>query len=75
MKIGFLGNTNNYPFIIANQMKEMGCEVVMFIDAPPTEMLNRPEHYTHEISYPYPAWIREKLSLRKSVHIHFPQIF
>ena len=75
MKIGFLGNTNNYPFIIASQMKAIGCEVVLFIDAPAKELLNRPEQYTHDISYPYPEWIKEKLSLRKSLHIHFPQIF
>ncbi len=75
MKVGFLGNTNNYPFIIASQLKNLGCEVVMYVDAPASEMLNRPEHYTHNISYPYPRWIIEKLSLRKSHHIHFPQIF
>ena len=75
MKIGFLGNTNNYPFVIASQMREMGCEVVLYVDAPETELLNRPEQYTHEISYPYPEWIKEKFSLRKSMHIHFPQIF
>lgn len=75
MKIGFLGNTNNYPFIIASQMKAMGCEVVIFIDAPAEEFLNRPEHYTNDIRYPYPSWIKEKSSLRKSLHIHFPQIF
>ncbi len=75
MKIGFLGNTNNYPFIIASQMREMGCEVVLFVDAPASELLNRPEQYSHDISYPYPDWIKEKPSLRKSLNIHFPQIF
>src|SRR5689334_3557701 len=75
MKIGFLGNTNNYPFIVATQMKEMGCEVVLFVDAPPEDLLNRPEQYTGGIQYPYPGWIKEKLSLRKSLHLHFPHIF
>ncbi len=75
MKIGFLGNTNNYPFIIANQMKAMGCEVVLFIDAPPEDFLNRPEQYHASIQYPYPDWIIEKLSLKNSLYIHFPNIF
>ncbi len=75
MKIGFLGNTNNYPFIIASQMRAMGSEVVLFVDAPANEWLNRPEQYTNEIAYPYPSWIKEKLSLRKSLNTHFPNIF
>jgi len=75
MKIGILGNTNNYPFVIASQLKELGCEVVLYIDAPANEMLNRPEQYSNDISYPFPSWIKEKLSLRKSWHVHFPQIF
>ena len=75
MKIGFLGNTNNYPFIIANQMRELGCDVVMYVDAPPNLMLNRPEHYSLNITYPYPDWIVEKQSLNKSLHIHLPFIF
>lgn len=75
MKIGFLGNTNNYPFIVASQMKELGCEVVMYIDAPKEEMLSRPEYYSSEINYPYPSWIIEDLRLRKSLYIHLPQLF
>lgn len=75
MKVGFLGNTNNYPFIIASQMKALGCEVVMYVDAPASEILNRPEQYTHDVSYPYPNWIIEKQSLRKSHHTHLPQFF
>lgn len=75
MKVGFLGNTNNYPFIIASQMKALGCEVVLFVDAPPEDLLNRPEQYQPAVTYPYPGWIKEKLSLRKSLHIHFPRFF
>lgn len=75
MKVGFLGNTNNYPFIIASQMQALGCEVVLFVDAPQQDLLNRPEQYSTAIKYPYPQWIKEKLSLRKSVHIHLPQFF
>ena len=75
MKIGFLGNTNNYPFIIASQIKAMGCEVVLFVDAPPEDFLYRPEHYSASIQYPYPNWIIEKKSLRKSLHMHLPTVF
>lgn len=75
MKIGILGNTNNYPFIIASQLREMGCEVVLYIDAPVNETLHRPEFYATQIKYPYPAWIKESTRLRKSICIHFPKIF
>ncbi len=75
MKIGFLGNTNNYPFIIASQMRNMGCEVVLYVDAPAGDMLNRPEHHASDIEYPYPVWIKEKFSLRTAAFTHLPNIF
>ncbi len=75
MKIGFLGNTNNYPFIIASQMREMGCEVVLYIDAPANDTLHRPEHHASNIKYPYPEWIKENFSLRNAAFTHFPNIF
>ena len=75
MKIGFLGNTNNYSFIIASQMREMGCEVVLYVDYPAEVTVNRPEHFSSEIKYPYPEWIKEDLWLRNSLYTHFPNIF
>lgn len=59
MKIGFLGNTNNYPFRLARAMRMLGHEVLFFVDRPRSESRYRPEwHYT-DVSYPYPDWIQE----------------
>lgn len=59
MKVGFLGNVNNYPFLIARYFREMGHEVVFFVTAPPEDKLHRPEHFVTPEPYPYPEWIRE----------------
>ncbi len=56
-------------------MKALGCEVVLFVDAPKGNILDRPEQFSDTIQYPYPNWIIEKLSLGKSLHMHFPQVF
>ena len=59
MKIGFLGNSNNYPFRLAQALRALGHEVVFFVDRPRSEPRHRPEcHYT-DVPYPYPDWIRE----------------
>jgi glycosyltransferase involved in cell wall biosynthesis len=70
-----VGNTNNYAFVIASQLRELGCEVVLYIDAPPGDLLNRPENYSPAAPYPYPGWIIEKPSLTKSLHVYFPNLF
>lgn len=55
MKIGFLGNANNYPFMLARAMRLLGHDVVFVVDS---EMrLNRPESRYEEIALPYPSWI------------------
>lgn len=69
VRIGFLGNTNNYPFRLALALRALGHEVVFFVDRPRSEPRHRPElHYT-EVSYPYPDWIREinPLNLKRIV--------
>lgn len=55
MKIGFYGNANNYPFMLARAMQRLGHEVVFVVASP--ETLNRPEHRYPDISVPYPPWI------------------
>ena len=40
MRIGFVGNTNNYPFILAITFRRMGHEVEFIVDR--KERLNRP---------------------------------
>lgn len=76
MKVGFLGNVNNYPFLIARYFREMGHEVIFFVTAPPEDKLHRPEHFVTPEPYPYPDWIRE-VTLPKplSLTYAFPQWF
>ena len=55
LRIGFVGNTNNYPFSVARAFRDMGHEVVQFVDS--TERLNRPESRYTDVDLPYPDWI------------------
>lgn len=59
MKIGFLGNTNNYPFRLAWALRKLGHDVLFFVDRPRSEPRHRPESHYQEMPYPYPNWIRE----------------
>ena len=59
VKIGFIGNTNNYPFRLAQALRRLGHEVVFFVDRPPSELRHRPESHYTDIPYPYPDWIQE----------------
>lgn len=43
MKIGFAGNTNNYPFMLALAFQRLGHEVVFLVDS--SSRLHRPENY------------------------------
>lgn len=55
LRIGFVGNTNNYPFLVARAFRDMGHDVVQFVDS--AERLNRPEGRYADVSVPYPDWI------------------
>jgi len=55
MKIGFLGNANNYPFMLALALKAKGHDVLFVIDS--ESPLNRPENRYPDITQPYPDWI------------------
>lgn len=57
MKIGFLGNTNNFPFMLARAFRRAGHDVVSIVNR--KENLHRPEFRYSDITYPYPEWIRE----------------
>ncbi len=59
MRIGFLGNTNNYPFRLARAFRALGHEVLFFVDRPRDEYRHRPECHYSDIRYPYPDWIQE----------------
>jgi len=55
MKIGFFGNTNNYPFMLAQALRELGHDVVLVVTS--QELLNRPESRYPEFKQAYPNWI------------------
>lgn len=57
MRIGFIGNQNNYPFILARALRVAGHDVRVIIDQ--KDSLDRPECRYADIPYPYPGWIKE----------------
>ena len=57
LRIGFAGNQNNSPFMLARALRTTGHDVRFLVDRP--EPLNRPEFRYADISYPYPSWIEE----------------
>lgn len=57
MRIGFIGNQNNYPFMLARGLRARGHEVRVVIDQ--QHPLDRPESRYRDVAYPYPEWIRE----------------
>lgn len=57
MKIGFLGNTNNYPCMLALAFRRMGHDVQVIVSR--KDRLHRPESRYSDIMFPYPDWIRE----------------
>ncbi|MEO5942087.1 MAG: hypothetical protein ABIP30_05880 [Ferruginibacter sp.] len=75
MKIGFIGNTNNYPFILAQKLIEEGHEILFIVDEKSTEKLHRPENHVLKIDYPYPDWIKEDLFPINIIRVLFPKIF
>lgn len=57
MKVGFVGNANNYPFMLARALRQSGHEVC-FILVTDTR-LDRPESRYADVGVPYPGWIQE----------------
>ncbi|NLS97291.1 MAG: glycosyltransferase family 4 protein [Planctomycetaceae bacterium] len=57
MRIGFFGNTNNFPIMLALAFRRLGHDVRCVIHRP--EPLHRPEFRYADILHPYPPWIRE----------------
>jgi len=55
VKIGFVANTNNYPFLLATVARELGHEAVVVVNS--AELLNRPESRCPEFEAGYPEWI------------------
>lgn len=44
MRVGFVGNTNNYPLMLALALSRLGHEIIFIVDR--NEPLHRPEFYT-----------------------------
>ena len=75
MKIGFAGNTNNYPFLLSENLKDK-CEILFIVDAAKEDKLERPEYYFGNlVSYPYPSNFIEKTKLQKKINRYFPFLF
>lgn len=55
LKITFLGNVNNFPFILARTFRSLGHEVTFLIDS--ARKLDRPEYKYRSVAAPYPQWI------------------
>ena len=55
MKIGFFGNTNNYPFMLAQALRELDHDVLFVITS--QELLNRPESRYPKFNNGYPDWV------------------
>lgn len=62
MRIGFVGNTNNYPFMLARAFHKLGHEVRFIVSS--SDPLNRPEYRYAEVSFPYPEWIHDLGQIR-----------
>ena len=75
MKIGFAGNTNNYPFLLAENLKD-DFEILFIVDSHPLDKLGRPEYYHGSlVSYPYPSNFIEKTKLQQKKNRYFPYLF
>jgi glycosyltransferase involved in cell wall biosynthesis len=57
MKIGFYGNANNYPFMLARALRRLGHEVRFLVDGVETG-LTSPENRYSDVGPPYPDWIQ-----------------
>ena len=55
VKIGFIANTNNYPFLLASVARQLGHDAVVVVNS--RELLNRPESRCPEFEAGYPEWI------------------
>jgi glycosyltransferase involved in cell wall biosynthesis len=55
VRIGFVGNANNYPFMLARAMRLQGHDVVFCVTS--EARLDRPEFRYADIPVPYPDWI------------------
>lgn len=66
MKIVFFGNTNNYPYILARAMRELGHEVILLVNR--KAQLHRPESMEQEFLAGYPSWIEDVSDIEENAY-------
>lgn len=67
MKIGFIGNTNNYPFTLALALKRQGHEIIFIVDK--QSILDRPEsRYPGQLAG-YGKWIFDYSDVGKNLSL------
>jgi Glycosyltransferase len=62
VKIGFLGNTNNYPLALAVALRALGHEIVFVVDR--AQPLHRPESVDPALRGAYGSWLYDVAPLR-----------
>ncbi|MEO8358549.1 MAG: hypothetical protein ABI672_00845 [Vicinamibacteria bacterium] len=70
MRVGFLGNANNYPFMLARAFRRAGHDVLFVVDR--TTLLDRPENRYSDVGPPYPTWIHDASNLPAAWSFHKP---
>jgi hypothetical protein len=64
MKIGLFGNTNNYPYLLAEAIHSLGDQAELIVTS--KELLHRPESLIPELRSGYPDWIVDTSYLEES---------
>jgi hypothetical protein len=54
MKIGFLGNANNYPLVLTRALRHLGHDIVFILMLGQDHRLDRPENRYPDLGPPYP---------------------
>jgi glycosyltransferase involved in cell wall biosynthesis len=62
MRIGFFGNTNNYPFMLAVALRRRGHDILFFVDQ--KDPLYRPECRYPDVNAEKPDWIVDVSPIR-----------
>jgi len=63
MVIGLFGNTNNYPFLLAEALRSLGHQVVLVVTS--KELLHRPESIAAEFRSGFPDWMLDVSDLEE----------
>lgn len=74
MKIAIVGNTNNYPYMLARGLRTIGHDAYLFVTS--RELLHRPESGNKEFSSGYPAWIKDYSNIKEQDYYDLsPDVF